>query len=109
MRARFAEVAPGKQDPVRKKIRLHPDRPCPTLFSGSDTGGGLADIHPWENRARTPRECARLQGFPDFWEFASNRSGEVYKLVANAVPPPLAAAFAIQLAAALHENCPGSI
>ena len=101
MKARFAEVGPGKQDPVRKKIRLHPDRPCPAIFSGSDTGGGLADIHPWENRALTPRECARLQGFPDDWEFSSNRSGEVYKLVANAVPPLLAAAFALQLAKAL--------
>ena len=104
MRARFAEIAPGKQDPVRKKIRLHPDRPCPTLFSGSDTGGGLADIHPWENRALTPRECARLQGFPDFWELCSNRSGEVYKLVANAVPPPLAAAIALQLGRAIHAK-----
>ena len=104
MRARFAEVVPGKQDPVRKKIRLHPDRPCPTLFSGSDTGGGLADIHPWENRALTPRECARLQGFPDFWELCSNRSGEVYKLVANAVPPPLAAAIAVQLSLAIQSG-----
>jgi DNA (cytosine-5)-methyltransferase 1 len=101
MKARFADIAPGKQDPIRKKIRLHPDRPCPAIFSGSDTGGGLADIHPWENRALTPRECARLQGFPDEWEFSSNRSGEVYKLVANAVPPQLAAAFAIELAKAL--------
>jgi DNA (cytosine-5)-methyltransferase 1 len=101
MRARFAQILPGKQDPIRKKIRLHPDRPCPTLFSGSDTGGGLADIHPWENRALTPRECARLQGFPDFWELCSNRSGEVYKLVANAVPPPLAASIAIQLGRAI--------
>jgi DNA (cytosine-5)-methyltransferase 1 len=104
MRARFAEIVPGKQDPVRKKIRLHPDRPCPTLFSGSDTGGGLADIHPWENRALTPRECARLQGFPDFWELCSNRSGEVYKLVANAVPPPLAAAIAVQLGRAIQSK-----
>lgn len=103
MMERFATVAPGKQDPIRKKIRLHPDRPCPALFSGSDTGGGLADIHPWHDRALTPRECARLQGFPDFWELCSRRSGEVHKLVANAVPPPLASAFAVAIAAALKE------
>ena len=102
MMERFAKVAPGKQDPIRKKIRLHPDKPCPAIFSGSDTGGGLADIHPWENRALTPRECARLQGFPDYWELCSKRSGEVYKLVANAVPPPLSAAFAVQVARSLR-------
>jgi DNA (cytosine-5)-methyltransferase 1 len=95
---RFATVAPGKQDPVRKKIRLHPNYPCPAIFSGSDTGGGLADLHPTENRALTPRECARLQGIPDYWELFSNRTGEMYKMVANAVPPPLGAAFAVSLA-----------
>jgi DNA (cytosine-5)-methyltransferase 1 len=93
----------GKADTVRKKIRLHPDRPCPALFSGSDTGGGLSDIHPWLDRALTPRECARLQGFPDFWEFASPRSGQVHKMIANAVPPRLAAAFAYRIAIALDE------
>jgi DNA (cytosine-5)-methyltransferase 1 len=98
---RFATIAPGKEDPVRKKPRLHPLRPAPAVFSGSVDGGGLSDIHPWENRATTPRECARLQGFPDSWEFVSTRVGEVYKLVANAVPAPMAAAFALRIAMAL--------
>jgi DNA (cytosine-5)-methyltransferase 1 len=101
MMMRFSLIMPGKQDPVRKKIRLHPDRPCPAIFSGSDTGGGLADLHPIENRALTPRECARLQSLPDFWELVSNRSGEMYKMVANAVPPTLAAAFASAIATSL--------
>jgi len=101
---RFGSVPPGKQDPIRKKIRLHPDRPCPSIFSGSDTGGGLADIHPFQNRALTPRECARLQGFPDYWVLESNRTGEMYKLVANAVPPLLGRAFANQIYLALSSK-----
>jgi DNA (cytosine-5)-methyltransferase 1 len=101
---RFATIPPGKEDPIRKKPRLHPERPAPAVFSGSVDGGGLSDIHPWEDRALTPRETARLQGFPDCWEFVSNRVGEVYKLVANAVPPALAAAFARQIAIALVDD-----
>ena len=101
---RFKTVAPGKQDPIRKKIRLDAEKSCPAIFSGSDTGGGLADIHPWEHRALTPRECARLQCFPDFWELGSNRTGENYKMVANAVPPTVAAAFARRIATTLQSG-----
>nr|QCB92131.1 DNA cytosine methyltransferase isoform 1 [Ixodes ricinus] len=51
-----------------------------------------ADIHPSQNRVLTPRECARLQGFPDaFALFGSTL--DRYKQVGNAVPPPLAAAI----------------
>ena len=53
-------------------------------------------LHPTENRPFTLRECARLQGFPDSFEFTgagiSLEAG--YRLVGNAVPPPLSRALA---------------
>jgi len=53
-------------------------------------------LHPTESRPFTLRECARLQGFPDNFEFTdagiSLEAG--YRLVGNAVPPPLSRALA---------------
>ncbi len=43
-------------------------------------------LHPLENRCLTLRECARLQGFPDTFEFVGNRSEQAI-LVGNAIPP----------------------
>ncbi len=60
-------------------------------------------LHPLENRPFSLRECARLQGFPDTFLFTGCdskvdlKSG--YRLVGNAVPPPLSRLFA---AATLH-------
>ena len=70
---------------------------------------GEALYHPSENRYLTPRESARLQGFPDQHVFEGpirRRTGIVpnldqHRQVANAVPPPLAAAVAKNLRSAL--------
>lgn len=40
-------------------------------------------------RPYTPREYARLQGFPDWFKFAGN-DRDIYKQVGNAVPVPMA-------------------
>jgi len=47
--------------------------------------------HPIETRPLTIREYARIQTFPDDWEFAGKRD-EQYKQIGNAVPVNLAAA-----------------
>jgi DNA (cytosine-5)-methyltransferase 1 len=60
--------------------------------------GGETFYHPQENRYLTPRECLRLHGFSDdhiLFGPIRGRSGTVktldqHRLVANAVPPPLA-------------------
>ncbi len=53
-------------------------------------------IHPYENRPLTLRECARIQSFPDAYEFHGN-GASVAQQIGNAVPPLAAAAFAKHL------------
>lgn len=59
--------------------------------------------HPEENRSITLREGARLQSFPDSFEFLGNR-GQGARLIGNAVPPLLAEAVGRSLIAALDSS-----
>lgn len=76
--------------------RLDRNKPSLTLRCGE------ALYHPVEDRYITPREAARLQGFPDRHVLEGpirRRTGTVRNLdqhrqIANAVPPPLAYAVA---------------
>src|SRR5215472_2366309 len=69
-------------------------------------GLGIADAapdrsFPAEAAPRlTTRMVARLQGFPDSWEFAGRKTAE-YRQVGNAFPPPVANAVGRAVAAAL--------
>ena len=47
--------------------------------------------HPGESRPLTTREYARIQTFPDNWEFKGS-NGQIYKQIGNAVPVNLALA-----------------
>ncbi|MDZ5843025.1 DNA cytosine methyltransferase [Stenotrophomonas maltophilia] len=48
----------------------------------------------------TPRMTARIQGFPDSWEFAGRKTA-AYRQIGNAFPPPVAASVASQIKKAL--------
>jgi DNA (cytosine-5)-methyltransferase 1 len=67
--------------------RLHPDRPSYTI-TGSG-GGGTHGYHHIEPRPLTNRERARIQTFPDDFEFLGNYSS-VRKQIGMAVPVRLA-------------------
>ena len=51
-------------------------------------------LHPEEHRGLSEREAARIQGFPDDFEFSGSRAAQ-FRMVGNAVPPPLAQQLAI--------------
>jgi hypothetical protein len=60
-------------------------------------------IHPTQNRSLTPREAARVQSFPDTFQFAGQR-GNVYEQVGNAVPPLAGRAIGFAIKAYLKNN-----
>ena len=64
--------------------RLDPDKPAKTIIAAG--GGGTWGYHYPEPRALTNRERARLQGFPDNFNFEGT-FGEIRKQIGNAVPP----------------------
>jgi DNA (cytosine-5)-methyltransferase 1 len=57
-------------------------------------------------RRLTVREAARVQGFPDSFLFLYNNLADGYKMVGNAVPPPLARAIAVQICQDLFVTNP---
>jgi len=68
-----------------------------------DTGNAHSNyFHPIYNRIPSIRESARLQSFPDMFEFEGPR-GSMYKQVGNAVPPLMAKAVADQVMKILSE------
>ncbi len=67
-------------------------------------GMGLVDEAPAQDFVGmprlTPRMTARIQGFPDEWAFFGRKTA-AYRQIGNAFPPPVAAAVARQIRAAL--------
>ncbi len=62
--------------------RLLEYEPSLTITSGSPS----EFIHPLENRPLTLRECARIQSFPDWYEFRGPTSS-IATQIGNAIPP----------------------
>ena len=81
--------------------RLHPDKPSPTIVACG--GGGTWGYHYLEPRALTNRERARIQTFPDDFEFVGSTT-EVRKQIGNAVPPLGIKPIAEQLLNAIEKK-----
>lgn len=78
--------------------RLHRDRPSYTINTYFNRPGNGCHIHYEQDRVLSYREAARLQSFPDCFEFIGNQ-GSILKQIGNAVPPLLAYQIAKSLGA----------
>lgn len=95
MVARLSTLEPGKRERGSFHDRLHPERPSYTLRAGSGNFSPLRPVHYKHHRVITVRESARLQGFSDDFRWPDRIPRlQQYRQVGNAVPPPMARAFA---------------
>lgn len=90
VRARYAQLMAGQQDRISKSIRLDPDGYCPTLRAGTGPEKGsyqaVRPIHFDHARVITPREAARLQGFPDWYKLPET-IWHGFRQIGNSVSP----------------------
>ena len=90
---RYASLKPGQRDRVSKAQRLDPEGFCPTLRAGTgpDLGSfqAVRPIHPTIPRVITPREAARLQGFPDWFTFSPSK-WQSFRQIGSSVSPIVA-------------------
>ena len=83
--------------------RMAWDRPAPTITARFDSFSRGRFGHPELDRTITLREGARLQTFPDDFEFLGTKV-EVAKQIGNAVPPLLASRIAKQVLEVLNKS-----
>ncbi len=106
VRARFASIKPGEVDRISRAPRLDPGGLCPTLRAGTGADRGsyqaVRPIHPVANRVITPREAARLQGFPDWFVFHRTK-WHSFRQIGNSVSPIVAEALLSAIRAHLKE------
>lgn len=106
---RFKQIKQGKNfHSLSEKMKLtyaKPERTQNTIYLRLDPGepsGTVVNvrksmwIHPTLDRAVTVREAARLQSFPDTFEFVGTKDSQ-FQQVGNAVPPLLAKGIAEKL------------
>ena len=81
--------------------RLLPNVPSPTITRNFGTPSSSRCVHPFQPRALSTREGARLQGFPDSYKFAGGKQSKNLQ-IGNAVPPILGEAIARTVKKALE-------
>ncbi|MCH8039504.1 MAG: DNA cytosine methyltransferase [Nitrospinae bacterium] len=89
---RFEKLRCGDSDETSKCPRLDWEGICSTLRAGTGKDRGsyqsIRPIHPTENRVITVREAARLQGFPDWFQFHPTK-WHSFRMIGNSVSPYL--------------------
>lgn len=93
----------GKQKFNTTWSRLEWNSQSPTIDTRFDTPSNGKNSHPELNRAITPREAARLQGFPDKFIFLGNKT-DICKQIGNAVPPILGEVIAKSIMSQLKRE-----
>ncbi len=108
----YAATPPGQRNQAYKRDRLRWDRPSKVIRaqgkpkpdgSGQKNSSHQA-LHPDEPRQLTPRECARIQTFPD-WYWLPPQFVNAYRVMGDAVPPKLSYVMAEHL----RDQLPASV
>ena len=89
--------------------RLSWDKPSGTITTGFNTPGRGRYIHPDRRRTLTPHEAARIQGFPDEFEFRLVDGSPLTRqmlanVIGNAVPPPMGRAAGLAALSTLRAT-----
>ena len=104
---RFREVEPGNTDAVSRCPRLEWSEAAPTLRAGTGPDKGsyqsIRPIHPTSDRVITVREAARLQGFPDWFQFDATK-WHSFRMIGNSVSPMMAEAMLMMVRSRLESN-----
>ncbi len=80
-----------RSDHTKRYGRLHPEGLCSTILTKCDPHWG-SFFHPEQDRVISVREAARIQSFPDHYQFTGSVTQQ-YEQVGNAVPPLMARAI----------------
>jgi DNA (cytosine-5)-methyltransferase 1 len=91
----------------RMYVRENKSSLCPTLTANMGTGGHNVPIIKDKKGIRklTPRECARLQGFPNNFILPNNLSrSALYKQIGNSVSVPVVASIAKNIKTAVTDK-----
>ncbi len=104
---RYMRLSFGKRDKLGRVDRLDPFHPSKTIIAGGTGGGGRSHLHPYIPRTMSVRECARLQTFPDSYEFTGPIARQ-FTQVGNAVPPVLAYVMAKAIYDSIYEPLKGA-
>jgi DNA (cytosine-5)-methyltransferase 1 len=82
--------------------RLRWDEPAQTITTGFGSMGQGRYVHPARPRTLTPHEAARLQTFPDWFDFGSSTyRTTMAEMIGNAVPPLLMVSLGNEILAGL--------
>lgn len=90
----------------RVYVRENRNDVCPTLTASMGAGGhNVPIIKDWRGiRKLTPRECSRMQGFPESFTFPPQfADAHLYKQIGNSVTVPVVARIAEKIRVALES------
>jgi len=87
---KYSEHGPSGNTYPAMYGRMYWDKPSPTITTGYSCNGRGRFVHPKKPRCLTPHEAARVQTFPDYFEFNCNNRTKINRMLGNAVPPLMA-------------------
>lgn len=106
VKKRFSKLQYGQRDIISKASRLDPAKYCPTLRAGTGPDKGsfqaVRPIHYKCSRVITPREAARLQGFPDWYKLPET-IWHGFRQIGNSVSPIVAEAVLTAISSKLSN------